>query len=231
MKLTQTSFALAALALAAQGASAATCPTTALCLNDTVTYNGSTGSNTVTTYPGMTVNSLASGGSYTVGDAFGSVHPLTPTTLFPDSEVTPHPTGGTYNFYDDFFFTTTGSTTDDVAVISGVFTNTISNLQARIFNSDGPLGPTNGAPTLGRPTTGTGVDGWSSPVGNGSLSIILPTSFGPGTYDLQIRGDALGSAGSYGGSFNLQPVPLPAALPLLLSGFGLLGGLFRRKAQ
>jgi hypothetical protein len=225
---------LAALTLAAHAANADTCPTTALCLNDTVTSNGSTNSNAITPYPGTTVNSLppvpASGSSYSIADAFGSGHPLTPSTLFPDSEVTPHPAGGAYNFYDDFFFTTTGATTQDVAVISGIFTNTVSNLQARIFSSSGPTGPVNGVPTLGLPTGSSLVDGWTSMVNNGSLSIIMPTPFPAGTYDLQIRGDVTTNAGGYGGNFNLSPVPLPAALPLLLSGFGLMAGVYRRKA-
>ncbi|HWM65930.1 MAG TPA: PEP-CTERM sorting domain-containing protein [Steroidobacteraceae bacterium] len=33
------------------------------------------------------------------------------------------------------------------------------------------------------------------------------------------------------GNLNLVPTPLPAALPLLLSGIGLLGGLVRRSAK
>jgi hypothetical protein len=56
---------------------------------------------------------------------------------------------------------------------------------------------------------------------------VLPeTLLAPGSYVLEIRGNVTGSAGgSYSGVLNLAPapVPLPAALPLLLSGIGLFG--------
>ena len=43
-----------------------------------------------------------------------------------------------------------------------------------------------------------------------------------GTYVLEVRGDVTGTGGgSYAGLIDLQPVPLPAALPLILSGLGL----------
>ena len=56
----------------------------------------------------------------------------------------------------------------------------------------------------------------------------LYATLNPGTYVLEVRGVVTGSTGgSYAGTLQVAPVPLPAALPLLLSGLGLLGGLIR----
>jgi PEP-CTERM motif len=61
-------------------------------------------------------------------------------------------------------------------------------------------------------------------------TVLNPTTLAAGTYVLEIRGDVTGSSGgTYSGELNLNPVPLPAALPLLLSGLGLLG--FARKRR
>jgi hypothetical protein len=208
--------------------SATTCPNTAFCLSDTVTY--STQNGVVINSTGNPVNGpitvVAPDVSYTLGDAFGPGQALSPTTAFPTSATNPSPGGNTqYNFYDDFLFTTTSSSTDDAAVISSFSTNNgISNLQARIFSSTG-----NPVATLGTPVGGA-VDGWTAASGpTGSLSILLPTGFPGGSYDLQIRGTVNGGAGAYGGNIDFAPVPLPAALPLLLSGLGGFGALLRRR--
>jgi hypothetical protein len=67
-------------------------------------------------------------------------------------------------------------------------------------------------------------------VGPATLVQINPTMLGAGSYVLEISGTSSGSiGGNYTGSLELQAVPLPAALPLLLSGFGLVGGLRRRR--
>jgi hypothetical protein len=61
---------------------------------------------------------------------------------------------------------------------------------------------------------------------------IMNTTLSSGSYYLEVRGNVDGtSGGSYSGTLNIAPVPLPAALPLLLSGFGLLGGLVRRRRE
>jgi hypothetical protein len=61
----------------------------------------------------------------------------------------------------------------------------------------------------------------------------LSTTLAAWTYVLEVRGNVTGtSGGSYSGTLNVAPVPLPAALPLLFSGLGLLGGgLARRRAS
>jgi hypothetical protein len=62
------------------------------------------------------------------------------------------------------------------------------------------------------------------------VDVLPQTTLAAGTYVLEIRGNVTGtSGGGYGGVLNLTPVPLPAALPLLLSGLGLIGAAARRR--
>jgi hypothetical protein len=144
-------------------------------------------------------------------------------------------TGGsasdTYNFYDDFEFTVAASTIDAVSsTINLQNLLQVDNLQMRVYTAAGnsPL------PVLG---SVNGLQaGWSTPVNftvgseSGQISALSDVMLGAGTYVLEVRGDVVGtSGGSYSGNLNLSPVPLPAALPLLLSGLGLLGGLIRKR--
>ena len=58
------------------------------------------------------------------------------------------------------------------------------------------------------------------------------TMLNAGSYVLEVRGNVTGSAGgSYSGSLNLVPTPVPAALPLLLSGLGIFGGAVRSRSS
>jgi hypothetical protein len=172
-----------------------------------------------TTGPG-TVNPMSVPGSSFYGDTFGS-----PTTTISGS-----PSPG-YGFYDDFLFTIgAGATADSItSTINLGSLLDISDLQVRLYNTAG--NPT--LPVLGVPSGGA-ISAWSTqityaPGETGTVS-VLNTTVAPGTYVLEVRGNVTGlSGGSYSGSLNLTPVPLPAALPLLLSGFGLLGGLLRSK--
>ena len=144
-------------------------------------------------------------------------------------------TGGspsnTYNFYDDFEFTVAASTIDAVSsTINLQNLLQVDNLQMRVYTAAGNsplpvLGPVNGL-----------QGGWSTPVNftvgseSGQISALSDVMLGAGTYVLEVRGDVVGSSGgSYSGNLNLSPVPLPAALPLLISGLGLLGGLVRKR--
>lgn len=138
-----------------------------------------------------------------------------------------------FGFYDDFVFSIAGATTD--AITSTIdFANVlgINNLQTRLYNFNGnPV-----LPVLNTPSGGA-IDAWSStfnlaPGTNEIVNVLPMKTLSAGTYVLEVRGNVTGTAGgSYSGNLNLVPTPLPAALPLLLSGIGLLGGAVRRRSS
>jgi hypothetical protein len=102
----------------------------------------------------------------------------------------------------------------------------ISGLQARLFQYDGVTPPPLGAPPS------TPVVSWSTAFSNGEYAVIPDTTLLPGRYVLQVRGTVTGAAGgSYAGVLNLTPVPLPAALPLLGAGLGLIGAFGARRRR
>ena len=137
----------------------------------------------------------------------------------------------TYNFYDDFEFTVATSTIDAVSsTINLQKLLQVDNLQMRVYTAAGNAS----LPALGSVNGLQG--GWSTPVNftvgseSGQISALSDIMLSAGTYVLEVRGDVIGtSGGSYSGNLNLSPVPLPAALPLLLTGLGLLGGLVRKR--
>lgn len=138
-----------------------------------------------------------------------------------------------FGFYDDYIFTVASASAD--AITSTIdFANVlaINNLQVRLYNFSGNPNP----PVLGQPNGGV-IDGWSNtfnlaPGTNEIVSVLPQTMLNPGTYVLEVRGNVTGAAGgSYSGSLNLVPTPLPAALPLLLTGLGMLGGAARRSSK
>jgi hypothetical protein len=169
-----------------------------------------TGSGTVNAYSG------------TVSDFYGD------NFTGPTTTITGSPSPG-WGFYDDFIFSiSTGASLDSVTSTINLGNLSISNLEVRLYNESG-----NSPPVLNNPNGGV-ISSWSSPI-NGGPGItgtysVLSTDLGAGTYVLEVRGNATGSSGgSYSGTLNLAPVPLPAALPLLVSGLGLLGGMARRR--
>lgn len=174
------------------------------------------GISVVTANTGAAYNALAVPGSHYYGHSFTS-----PTQKIPGSP------GIGYGFYDDYIFTISGATANSITTtidMSNLLQ--ISNLQERIYSLAG-----NAVPTLGAPLSGTMIQAWSSPIGSiGTAAVISNVILNPGTYVLEIRGNVTGDfGGSYAGTLNLTAVPLPAALPLLLSGLGLLAGIRRRK--
>lgn len=184
-------------------------------LNYSTTYNGST---ITTVNTGNPVNALAVPGSYYYGNTYTA-----PTTVIPGST---NPPG--YGFYDDYIFTISGAAASSVtSTIDLGSLLKISDLQERIYSLSG-----NAVPTLDAPN-GTVFQSVSTPIGSfGTVAVISNLVLNPGTYVLEVRGNAVGAlGGSYSGTLNMSAVPLPAALPLLLSGLGLLGGVFRRRSK
>ncbi len=217
-------------------AHATICVATTLCRSDTITNTGSVPTVTIVPTSTPTNGPLSGANSYTLGgNTFGGTGISTVGSDFSTTETGAGAPGSTppdsgWNFYDDYFFSTTSATSNNATVISNFSEDSISSLQVRIFSSGGPSSTLNGAPTLGTPTGGA-IDGWTGNLtgSNGSFSILLPTGFPAGSYDLQVRGEAIGTNASYGGNLQIAPVPLPAGVPLLLSGLGMLGGLIRRR--
>jgi hypothetical protein len=135
--------------------------------------------------------------------------------------ITGSPNG--YGFYDDYEFSIAGATADSLTAtinLGGVFN--ISNLDARIYNVAG----LSSLPQLG--AVAGEIDGTTS----GDEVTIGSAMLNPGTYVLEIQGNATGSlGGTYTGVLQLATavVPLPPAWTLLLSGAAGLGLLRRRR--
>jgi hypothetical protein len=154
-----------------------------------------------------------------VSDSFGN-------SLSKASGTLGAPADPGFTFYDDYIFTVANSTVDAASfLLNESSTLAISDLQMRLYSTTG-----NTPPVLGDSPAGLQAN-WSNPIStNGSQSNLATTMLSAGTYVLEVRGDVTGqNGGTYTGIIDLQPVPLPAALPLLLSGFGLLGGLARKR--
>lgn len=175
------------------------------------TVSGITGSGAVTTYSQLPVS-----------DFFGNNFGVSQGTLSA-------PSAPGFSFYDTYVFSVASSTVDAASFLLNENNSTlaISNLQMRLYSATG-----NGLqPVLGDSVSGLLAD-WSNPISTDSdRSTIATTMLSGGTYVLEVRGDVTGAAGGgYAGLIDLQPVPLPAALPLVLSGLGLLGGLARKRS-
>jgi len=121
--------------------------------------------------------------------------------------------GAGYEFYDDFKFTVAPASansitsTIDFANILG-----ISDLQVRLYNAVLQTS----LPVLTTPVGGA-IDAWSTPISAGPLTgtaAVLPiTNLAAGTYVLEVRGNVTGaSGGSYSGTLNVAPVPIPGAI-------------------
>jgi hypothetical protein len=161
---------------------------------------------------------MITAGSYTYGDTFSNGVGSTPVTEGSQSE----------GFYDDFLFTVTGGIADSVTTdINLGNLLKIDNLQVALFNyTSGQAVPVGSQPI---------ATGWSQSFNTGSGTTVndvaLPTTtLSPGSYALEVVGTVTGSlGGSYSGTLNLAPVPLPAACPLLLSALGGLGFWSRKR--
>ena len=182
----------------------------------------------------LSYEQTSSGRTVTTGQATSYLSLPTTDTYFRSFSSPTSQIGTTgFGFYDDFVFTLAGASAD--AITSTIdFANVlgINNLQTRLYNFSGNPN----LPVLGVPVGGA-IDAWSStlnlaPGTTETVNVLPMTMLNAGTYVLEVRGNVVGSAGgSYSGNLNLVPTPLPAALPLLLSGIGLLGGAVRRSGK
>jgi hypothetical protein len=173
---------------------------------------------------GVDANSLlAVPGSYTYGNTFSAGAGQTAVA------------GTAAGFFDDYIFTISAATADSItSSITLPGTLEIDGLQATLFSYS--AGETIPLFVSNLPPGGTEIGGWSTAFNSGgasgSVTVIPTTTLTAGTYALEIKGTVSGSAGgSYSGVLDAEPasVPLPAALPLLLSGLGGLGLWSRRR--
>lgn len=140
--------------------------------------------------------------------------------------------GTAFEFYDDYVFTIGESMVSSItATIDLGNTFNLDDLNVRLFSWDGKNEQLYGTVTLGAVGSSNIIQAWTYTTGTGEVAVIDQSGLTSGTYVLQVRGNVSGiNGGGYVGSFNVTPVPLPAALPLLMSGLGLLGGVFRRRS-
>jgi hypothetical protein len=178
-----------------------------------------------------TAAGLTGKGTFTGFSSNGGSGVYTDTFTAPTPNISGSPSPG-YGFYDDFYFSVpTGVAADSItSTISLGQSFALSNLQVRLYNA-----ANNAPPVLGPPSGGV-TQAWSTAINigpgmTGNVQVLNTQITQPGTYVLEVRGTATGTnGGSYAGTLNVSPVPLPAALPLLLTGFGLFAGVMRKRA-
>ncbi len=147
--------------------------------------------------------------------------------------------GQTFGFVESYIIQLPVSTVANYEFSLTLSSNSgLSNLTARLFEytANGANNLTLGSAGAVYPAS-TVLQGWTLDTNGNPSNPVSSTGFGPdavnnaGLYVLQIAGLSNGAAGGlYQGSLQVQPVPLPAAAWLLVSGVGLLGA-FRRRRQ
>ena len=145
----------------------------------------------------------------------------------------------TYGFYDSYVFSITGSNLDAITSTinlgSGLGGTHLSHLDAELFRLQGNSSLPSFAPAQSSMVgDSVAVTNFTlTPSVSGTTEVLATNqAVSAGTYVLEVRGLADGaSGGTYSGTLNVQAVPVPAALPLVLSGFGLMGAFARRRRR
>jgi hypothetical protein len=185
---------------------------------------------TVTTAGSVVDNDISanSASTYTYSDSFTSAQTTIAAAGVP---------ANTYGFYDNFVFTISGSDADSITstinLTSGAINTSLINLDAQLFLLSGNASLPSFEPN-NMVTDSLSVSSFTlSPNVSGSTVVLDPSvSLNAGTYVLEIRGFVNGNAGgSYSGSLNVTPVPLPASTWLALSGLGALSLWGRRRKR
>lgn len=134
---------------------------------------------------------------------------------------------GAAGFIDDYFFQISAASADAVSATISNGTFAVSNLFATLYS----LSANPGGLVLGQPA-GTVYYGDVIDSGPAALVQINSVTLSTGAYVLQISGTSSGaSGGSYTGTLNLSPVPLPPSFPLLLTGLLGFAGLILPRAR
>ncbi|MDE2450930.1 MAG: FxDxF family PEP-CTERM protein [Gammaproteobacteria bacterium] len=167
-------------------------------------------------------------GQYNYVDSFS--HP-TASGSIAGSDIHGGPANGDLGpagFIDDYFFQISPASADAVSATISNGTFAVSNLFASLYS----LSANPGGLVLTQPA-GKVYYGDITSTGPATLVQINPVTLSAGSYVLQISGTSSGSAGgSYTGTLNLSPVPLPPSLPLLLTALlGLAGLMFRQRER
>jgi hypothetical protein len=209
--------AAAALGLFASGADAAT---VSLNGSGTMTYSFQYVAPNSTTPTVSNDYNLSVPGQYQFGDTFTTQQTQTLGT----SSV------GSYSFQDSYRFTVGAAATGDTLVASLGLPPTfnMTNLQFRLYQ----VASATTQPIVGGiPAGSTLVTAWMGPPsGQTSVTASFSGIKSGQTYMLDVAGTASGTnGGNYVGSLQLAPVPLPAALWLLVSGLGGVGAFARKR--
>lgn len=139
-------------------------------------------------------------------------------------------------FYDDYVFKLPLSpqASFNAAAVSidlGSFLS-LQNFSARLYKLDAGLASL----TTGLPSSGTPVQSWTStalltPGLTGTTVLFQNVELLAGaSYALEFRGTIAGAfGGSYGGNFNITPVPEPSSAAIVLAALSVLGLLRHRR--
>lgn len=121
-------------------------------------------------------------------------------------------------YYADYMFSFAPTSVAESVTITLNSGSGVANLSERIYA---------GNTFLGDAATPV-VQGWTTNYLGTQISYVAPTLLQGGTYVLEIRGKSIGS---FGGTLELtpQPVPEPETIAMLLGGLGLVGAMVRRR--